>query len=113
MDTKLINKISDNGEFTEVLIEKGNLTTLQIQELIDAYFVKKERILNRKFTADEKIAISLIFHEAIENGKCTPGIIMELMLPSNPQPFKEFKEGDPPLEIQFRKPPQWKVDHEN
>src|SRR5277367_4110402 len=58
-----------NGEFTQIGIEKGNITDQQIEELIRDYFIKKEKINNRTFTPEEKLQISTTFLEAIHGGK--------------------------------------------
>ena len=40
--------LMNNGEFTQIFIDKGNLTTEQIEELLFQYFHKKENILSKK-----------------------------------------------------------------
>lgn len=92
----------DNGEFAQVGL-KVNITSAQIEEIIQGYFIKKENILKRKLTPEEKIAISTIFRQAIEEGECNPAIIMEIFLPSTGQHFKQFSPDDKP-EIRFRNP---------
>lgn len=92
-----------NGEFTQIFIDKGNLTTEQIEELLLQYFHKKENILNRKLTAEEKLTLAIVFYAAIEEGKCNPAVIMEFMLPSTNKPFTENENP----QIQFRKPKRY------
>jgi hypothetical protein len=96
----------NNGEFTQVFIEKGNLTHEQIDGLINEYLCKKEKIINRNLTEAEKISLYVIFYQAIEEGKANPTIILELMQPSTNRPFKQYAENEKP-QIQFRKPARY------